>query len=186
MRKLLFYLLIIILSSPVQANDVLKLKNELVFEGKVTRIKRCTVLFTSNRQRYEIPATEILFIHFGDTDDKVYKDYLIQSEKDPNTCLNGWLDAKNYHGKKEVHFILGFLFGPYAMVATALANPTPQKGVNTMMNSTNKDQFSDPEYLRCYRRKAKAELITMEAIGSVAMLAVVGIALLASWGANSH
>ena len=186
MRILLFLFLIILLSSPVQANDVLKLKNELVFEGKVTRIKRCTVLFTSNRQRYEIPATEILFIHFGDTDDKVYEDYLMQSEKDPNTCLNGWLDAKNYHGKKEVHFILGFLFGPYAIVATALANPTPQKGVNTMMNSTNKDQFSDPEYLRCYRRKAKAELITMEAIGYGALLGLVGIVVLASSGARNQ
>ncbi|MFM1744713.1 MAG: hypothetical protein RLZZ630_650 [Bacteroidota bacterium] len=186
MKATYFLPLFIFFIQIANADDILILKNEKVFEGKVIRIKNCGVVFKVDRERYEIPADDIHFIQFGDTVDKVYMDYLKRSETDPDQCLKGWLDAKKYHGKKEVHFILGFLFGPYAMLGTLLAKPTPEKGVNTLSNSVNREQFSDPEYLRCYRQKAKADLITMEAIGHGMMIGVVGVALLVAWGATTN
>ena len=87
------------------------------------------------------------------------------SFEDPNNCLSGRLDAENYHGKKGGHFVLGVLFGPFAMIGTALADPTPAKGKQTYMMSENKDQFNDPEYLSCYKKKAKGQLIGAEAAG---------------------
>jgi hypothetical protein len=33
------------------------------------------------------------------------------------------------------------------------------------MMSKNKDQFSDPAYLSCYKKKAKGQLIGMEGLG---------------------
>jgi hypothetical protein len=33
--------------------------------------------------------------------------------------------------------------------------------------SKNKDQFDDPEYLSCYKKKAKGQLTGMEALGWV-------------------
>ncbi|MDO9615988.1 MAG: hypothetical protein Q7J86_15885 [Bacteroidota bacterium] len=92
-------------------------------------------------------------------------EYLKMADGDPNKCMNGRVDADNYHGKKGGHFVLGVLFGPFAMIGTALSNPTPEKGSNTFVMSKNKDQFSDPEYLSCYRSKAKGQLIGMEALG---------------------
>jgi hypothetical protein len=35
----------------------------------------------------------------------------------------------------------------------------------TYMISKNKDQFNDPEYLSCYKKKAQGQLIGMEALG---------------------
>jgi hypothetical protein len=161
------------------AADILTLNNEMVFEGKVTKIKNCEVYFKVERNTYIIPAAEIFSLQFENTKNKIYTNYLKITNNDPNKCLNGSLDAKKYHGKKEVHFVLGVLFGPLAMVGTALANPTPEKGRNTYLMSENKGQFNDPSYLKCYKRKAKGQLITMEGLGWATWLLVLfGTALI--------
>jgi hypothetical protein len=92
---------------------------------------------------------------------------------DPDKCLSARLDAENFHGKKGGHFALGFFFGPFAMIGTALANPTPYKGKNTYMMSKNKDLFNDPEYLSCYKSKAKSQLLLTEGIGWAAWIVIL-------------
>lgn len=147
------------------AGDILILNNERVFDGKVTKIKNCEVVFMTAGNKYKIPAADILAIEFADPTDKVYTKYMELASEDPNNCLQGNMDAENLHGKKGAHFALGFLFGPFALVGTALANPTPMKGKDTYMLSKNRELFDDPEYLICYRKKARAKLIAMEALG---------------------
>jgi hypothetical protein len=137
----------------------------MVFEGKVTKIKDCSVIFKSDGKRFIVPSSEIFSLKFEDTADKVYTEYMEMAAGEPNKCLNARLDAENYHGKNGGHFALGILFGPFAMIGTALSNPTPERGKQTYMMSKNKEQFSDPEYLSCYKKKAKGQLIGMEAIG---------------------
>lgn len=84
----------------------------------------------------------------------------------PRKCLDGKLDAGLYHGKTTGHFILGVLFGPFAILGTlAIANPTPEKSKTTMKKSKNKELFSDPEYLKCYKKEAKGNLIVAEGLG---------------------
>lgn len=147
------------------ASDILTLNNEMVFEGKVTKIKDCAVVFRAQGNKYIVPASEIFSLQFENAKDKVYTDYLTITDGYQNNCLNGRLDAENYHGKRVGHFVLGVLFGPFAMIGTALANPTPEKGKQTYMKSMNKEQFSDPQYLSCYKKRAKGQLIGMEALG---------------------
>lgn len=148
------------------AGDILTLNNEMIFEGKVTKIKNCTIVFKVDGNKYIIPVSEIFSIQFENEEDKVYKKYLNISDQDPNKCLNGRLDAENYHGKKGSHFAYGVLFGPFAIVGTAaFANPTPENGNDTYLFSKNKNQFNDPEYLSCYKKKAKGQLIGTEALG---------------------
>jgi hypothetical protein len=136
-----------------------------VFDGKVAKIKDCGVVFKADGKNYVIPASEIFSLQFENPEDEVYKNYLKLGELDPNTCLSGRLDAENYHGKKGAHFAYGMLFGPFSMIGTALANPTPKKGRETYMMSENKNQFNDPEYLSCYKKKARGQLIGAEALG---------------------
>jgi len=147
------------------AADILTLTNEMVFEGKVIKIKDCAVVFKADGNKYLIPATDIHSIEFENVADEVLVSYLSTPDGNPNKCLNGRLDAESYHGKKGGHFFLGALFGPFAMIGTALANPTPHKGRLTYLLSQNKDQFNDLEYLSCYKKKAKGQLIGMEALG---------------------
>ena len=59
------------------------------------------------------------------------------------------------------------------MLGTALANPTPDKGKRTYEMSKNKKHFDDLEYLSCYKKKAKGQLIGMEAIGWGAWILLV-------------
>ena len=93
-------------------------------------------------------------------------DYLkLSSQQNTNVCLKAVEDAKNLHGKEVGHFFLGFLCGPFAIIGTAVANPTPINGKSTYFLSENKELFSDPEYLLCYKRKAKGKLISMEILG---------------------
>ena len=149
--------------SSKQKMDVLTLQNDMVFQGKIVRIKNCTVLFKAEGRKYLVPANDIFSLQFGDLNSRAYRDYVGLDED--NKCLNGRLDAENFHGKKGGHFALGFFFGPFAMIGTAIANPMPHKGKNTFYMSKNKDQFNDPEYLSCYRTKAKSQLLLMEAAG---------------------
>lgn len=165
MRKITLSLVAILWSMAAFAGDILTLNNDMVFEGKVTKIKNCEVIFKAGGNKYTVPATDIFSIEFEDTQDKVYTDYMQMVGENPEKCLKGRLDAENFHGKKGGHFILGVLFGPFAMIGTALANPTPEKGRRTYLYSKNKDQFSDLEYLSCYRKKARGQLIGMEALG---------------------
>lgn len=153
--------------------DILTLIDQSAFQGKVTKIKDCVIIFKTNDAKYLIPAIDIFSIEFEDPNDKIYTEYLKLSDQDPGKCLNGRMDAENFHGKKGGHFILGALFGPFAMIGTAIANPTPDRGKQTYMLSKNKDQFTDPEYLNCYRKKAKGQLIGMEALGWGAWLLLI-------------
>lgn len=158
-----------------QANDVLILRNDMIFTGKITKIKYCIVVFEAEKEKYYVPASEIFAIEFGDIQDKVYTDYLNLPNTDPDKCMKGKMDAKAYHGKEPGHVLLGFLFGPLAMLGTALARPTPENSGKTYLNSKNKDLFNDPEYLKCYKRKAKGRLIGMEAIGWGLWLVIVAM-----------
>jgi hypothetical protein len=148
------------------AGDILTLHNQMVFEGKVTKIKDCSVVFKANGETYVVPANDIYSIEFGDVTDKVYTDYMSLAEGASDKCLNGRFDAEEYHGKKGSHFLLGVLFGPLAMVVTAVAaNPIPERGRQTNQLSQNRDQFYDLEYLSCYKKRAKGQLIAMEGLG---------------------
>ncbi|PKQ66701.1 hypothetical protein BZG01_10535 [Labilibaculum manganireducens] len=173
MKKTILTLTAIVFAFSTFANDILTLNNEMVFEGKVKRIKDCAIVFKSEGTKYIVPASEIYSIEFENAEDKVYTNYLEMQADEENKCFNARLDAENYHGKKGGHFVLGVLFGPFAIIGTALANPTPEKGKQTYMMSKNKDQFSDPEYLSCYRKKAKGQLIGMEALGWGAWILLV-------------
>lgn len=165
MKKLAVTLSVVFFSLLTFAGDVLTLTNEMVFEGKVARIKDCSIVFIADGERYTIPADDIYSIQFENVNDKVYMDYIALTQDDPNKCLNGSLDAENYHGKKGGAFFLGVLFGPFAIIGTALSEPSPLRGKNTAAMSKNKDLFNDPEYLSCYKKKAKGQLIGAEALG---------------------
>ncbi len=165
MRKTILMLLAGLLAGNLLAGDILTLAEGPSFEGKIIRIRDCHVTFRAGGEKFRIPAADILSIRFEDPQDKVYTEYLRLSAQDPNRCFRGKTDAALYHGKNGGHFLLGVLFGPIAMVGTALSSPYPEKGRRTVLMSTNKDLFSDPEYLLCYKKKAKGKLIGMEALG---------------------
>ncbi len=177
MKKTSIFFLAMLSAFTMYANDTLVLMNQMTFVGKVQKVKSCMLTFKTDGATYDIPATEIFSVKFADTQDKVSTKYLEQSKNDQNNCIAGHIDAENFHGKKGVHFTLGFLFGPFAMIGTAMTNPKPQKGRETMLMSTNKALFNDPEYLLCYKRRAKTMMIGYNLLGWSAWLAFVGLLL---------
>jgi hypothetical protein len=164
MKKISVILFFLAVAMSATAGDILLLRNELAFEGKVKKIKSCVVVFQSGGKHFHVPAEDILALKFEDVDNPIYTDYLALSDNNSN-CLSGDLDAESYHGKKGGQFALGVLFGPFALIGTALANPTPMTGAKTAMLSKNKELFSDLEYLSCYKKKAKGQLLGATAMG---------------------
>lgn len=128
--------------------------NELKFEGQVKKIKDCEIKFKTESGTFWIPSSDISTIEFADVNNKVYTDFIQQSDNSEK-CLKGSQDAQNFHGKTGGHVVLGVLFGPFAVMGAAIASPTPYKGKNTVIMSQNEDLFNDPAYLECYRKKAK-------------------------------
>ena len=165
MKNLSLIILSCLMTGYAFAGDILTLNNQQIFYGKVSKIKQCEVIFKTGGEKYTIPAADIFSIEFEDKNDKVYIKYLEELTSDPAKCVNGRLDAIQYHGKKTAHIALGFLFGPIAMLGTALSNPTPDKGQLTTQRSVHQELFDDPEYLSCYSKRAKGRLIGAESIG---------------------
>lgn len=165
MKKITVTLVFAVFALTTYCGDLLTLNNAKVFDGKILKIKDCEVVFKVGRDKFHVPATDIFCIQFADTANKIYKEYQQLSNNDPSKCLKGTQDAAQLHGKKGNHFFLGVLFGPFAMIGTLCANPTPYKGQKTPFMSENTDLFTDPLYLQCYKRKAKGQLIGMEAAG---------------------
>ena len=165
MKKLFLTVIASLLFVSLFAGDILTLTNNKVFYGKVKKIKNCEIVFKAQHKKYYVPVDSIFSIQFKDVNDPIYVDYLESLKSDTNKCLLGQLDAEIYHGKKAGHFALGFLFGPFAMIGTALSNPTPQKSTKTLLSSKNKALFDDLEYLSCYKKKAKNDLLLWETAG---------------------
>ncbi len=166
MKKITLSICAIALALTSYAGDILTLNNQKSFEGKVTSVNSKSVEFKVEKQNFSIPASEISSIQFENANDKALAKFLEVGKSDQNKCTAGTLDAENFHGRKGGAIALGALFGPFALVGTAiLANPTPEKGARTYMMSKNKDLFSDPEYLSCYKKKAKGQLVGQTALG---------------------
>ncbi|MDH5598318.1 MAG: hypothetical protein OEY34_04290 [Cyclobacteriaceae bacterium] len=172
MRKIALTLTMSFFIIASYAGDILTLNNKMIFEGKALKIKGCNLVFKAKGKKYIIPATDIFSVQFENPENKIYTEYIKLADEDPDKCLRGRLDAELYHGKKGGHFVLGVLFGPFAMIGTALANPTPEKGKQTYLMSENKEEFNDPAYLSCYVKKAKAQLIGIEALGWAAWILI--------------
>jgi hypothetical protein len=165
MKKSLLTILAIYFSFiafPATGSDILTLNNSLRFEGKFLKIKNCKVSFQSKEILYQIPADDIYMMEFENLEDEVLNSYLADAQEN---CLKGSGDAAQFHGKKGGHIVLGILFGPFAVIGAALANPTPMKGVNTVALSKNQDLFADPAYLACYKKKAKGRNAGHAALG---------------------
>ena len=166
MKKLTLIIITNLFTIAGFAGDILTLNNEMVFEGEVVKIKKCAVIFKAGGEKYTVPTSDIFSVRFGNVKDKVYTNFLELADDAQNKCLSGRLDAENYHGRKGGHFILGMLFGPFAIIGTAAtANPTPLKGRDTFAMSKNTEILDDPEYLNCYKKKAKSKLIGVEGLG---------------------
>ncbi len=165
MKNIVCSLFLLLFSICCFGSDILVLNNQMAFEGKVVRIKGCSVVFKAASQKYIIPASDIYCLQFEDVEDKVYTKYLALADSDPSKCLKANDDARLLHGKKGGHYMLGMLFGPFAIVGTLLSNPLPYRGKDTYMLSENRDLFKDPVYLKCYMQRAKSDLILMEILG---------------------
>lgn len=152
------------------AADIITLTNAHQLQGKVLNIRNRQVTFSIDESTFLIPSGDIYSIQFENPENKIYQRYLskLKADESLEKCMNARNDAQQLHGKKGGHFVLGVLFGPFAMLGTALANPNPLNGRNTPLLSSHKNQFNDPEYLACYKKKAKGQLIGMEGLGWLA------------------
>ncbi len=164
MKKLLIVCFLAMVGS-MSAKDVLTLRNNMHFQGTVISVKDSIAEFSVAGAVYEIPLVDISEIILEDTGSRAYSDLIALGLEDVNPCQLGQIDAELYHGKKFGHFFLGMLFGPFALIGTALSNPTPDRGSDTYAMSENQNYFSDPSYLVCYKKKAKSTLLVAEALG---------------------
>lgn len=164
MKKLLLIVLVLLVCMQgLTGADLIVLKDGHGFNGEIKSIKDCTIKFKWNNDKLYIPLEDVSYIEFNDPESKAALDFISMPED--NNCILGMKDAEMYHGKYGGHVVLGFFFGPCAMIGTAIAQPYPHRGKHTMALSKNKELFDNMDYALCYKRKAKGRLIGAEAIG---------------------
>lgn len=84
--------------------------------------------------------------------------FILQNDRN-NNCASGINDALLFHNKQAEHVIMGFFFSVFGVVGTLASNPSPEKGKDTYHLSENKTQFNNPDYKKCYKKKAKQQNI---------------------------
>jgi len=174
-KAFIFLILIGINCQLCFGGDIITLAKKKAFIGKVTKIKKCNIHFKANKQKYIIPASDILTIQFEDAENKIYKNYLKSIALNNNdACLQGTIDGEN-HGKGAKHIIFGFSFGLLGVIGAAISNPMP--GLSGVKVSESNELYYDSAYLECYKKAAKKKNIRMSAIGT-GVSAVLTLAVL--------
>ena len=151
--------------------DKITLIDSSTFEGKVTKIQKSQVCIKTGQSRHLIQLSDILEIKLENKNDRLLSKYFESGKEDNykegDKCLKGKLDAKSYHGKKGAHFVYGLLGEFYVVLGAASSKPTPITGKRTLKESHYKELFSDPEYLKCYTRRARGQNVKYAALGAV-------------------
>lgn len=173
MYKISLFVLAILFTTFAFATDIIRLNNQKLFDGKILKINDADVVFKMEGKKYVIPTSAIYSIDLEKGTHLLYSANLNTVVEHSTNCRCGEMDAKNLHGKKPQHIVLGMFLGPLAMIGTAMTSPNPYDGERTASLSENKELFSDKAYLGCYEKKARRQLIGMEAIGTGVMFAML-------------
>lgn len=180
MKRFIYVMVALLLTTSAfskNMNDVVTLTNQMSFKGQIKKVNPCSVIFKTEEGKVEIPAEDVNSLVFSEESGKAYRKYM-QQENYGDACFKGQTDASQYHGKVGQHIAWGILFGPFGVIGAAVANPTPMKGNETLMMSKNKDLFSDPGYLTCYKKQAKKKNVLTTCAGW-GMWILLGLALTA-------
>jgi hypothetical protein len=177
MTKLILLIFSFLISINLCAEGNLIIENQKWLEDNDINSLDCNSKINVEQKQYILTITDIVSLQLEEPYSSVENSFIKSCIEDSIKCINGSFDAKKYHGKKGQHILLGMFLGPYAMIGTALSNPTPERGEKTMSMSKNNELFNDPEYRKCYKKKAKRQLIGMEAIGTGISIISLGILL---------
>ncbi len=134
--------------------DWVLLKSGYAFRGDVIKFKHCELIMKVEGQRLVIPADSIYYLEFQNPLDNV----AVNMQKfELNNCVKGKFDAP-LHGRGFGNGCLGFFFGVFGVIGTALGNAKPIRGMRARL-SKNQDLFNDPEYMKCYRRRQRGRAV---------------------------
>ena len=166
---LLFSVNFILSASNIPA--IVTLNNGMKFEGVVKKINNCNCVFKTEGGKYHIPLSDIKNIDIYNEENEQMTNNLLSSQ---DKCMTGHFDAKLYHGKRGAHFALGVTTGIFGIIGVAMiADPHPYNGSSTLVMSKNRNDFNDPMYLSCYKKKAKGRLIASTSLGFAAWIGVI-------------
>jgi hypothetical protein len=164
MKKLYSLTIIFFLCFALQAADVVTLKNQQKFEGKITKINPSSVEFKAARNCYEIPLTEIDAIAFSNSNNPILI-ALLDDSLSVDNCMKGRKDAKKLIYKLPGFVFLGMLGGPFPLIFIKFSKPLPQKEPIIFSRSENKVLFDDPAYLDCYQKQVKKQNMLAVGVG---------------------
>jgi hypothetical protein len=164
MKKLYSLTIIFFLCFALQAADVVTLKNQQKFEGKITKISTNSLEFKAARNCYEIPLTEIEAIAFSNANNPILI-ALLDDSLTVDNCMKGRKDAKKLIYKLPGFVFLGMFGGPFPLIFIKFSKPLPQKEPMITSRSENKVLFDDPAYLNCYQKQVKKQNMLAVGVG---------------------
>ena len=166
------------------------MKTGFEIECKVRLVSLSTITYklksNPDGPDHEIGKDKVLMIRYANGSKDIFTDTEQPEEESyvPDTpelsasdkCHLGTMDADMYHGWKGASVTSGVCCGVFGVLACAIGSPTPEKGKQTSMMSGNKDLFSDPNYRKCYEKKARGTKINHALIGWAAWLLLLVVA----------
>lgn len=168
MKRIFFVLLLTCVVNLCHGNDVVVLKNGITIECSISSINNTIISYQENEKSKlsTVSLEEVMFLQI----DPKNKSLLRQMRKDfkkikrglqVDSCHEGITDANTFHKRAGGNFALGFFFGVFGLIGTAVGNPK-MPHYYPIADTSN---LSDPTYIQCFSRKAKGKNIGNAAIG---------------------
>jgi len=154
--KIYLLVAILLVGQVAISKDIIHLKNGERIKTHIIQIDS-GMLITQKGKTHELRhySTEDVEIIYLDENNQAMKSLVannIQQSIDIK-CEEGKADATVYHKRGFGNFCLGFLFGPFGVIGTAIG--TPRSPDYTKI--PNKENLENANYLNCYKKKAKGK-----------------------------
>lgn len=172
MKKAIFYLLLSLLPLLSFGKDIVFLKDGTKIKCKIDNIEQ-DVLYYTKKGKIQgfFKSEEVARIKVNARNTRIVK--LLNSNLPQNDlCEQGTSDAVNFHKRGGGNFALGFFFGVFGVIGTAVGNPKGPDGAVI----PNQENLKDPTYLKCYKKKAKKKNVSNALGGWASIIALVLIA----------
>jgi hypothetical protein len=172
MKKiLLFALLLSSLTS--YSKDKIKLSSGKTVRCNIVSLEQDRLTYTHRHQTITVSPSDVLLIEVDPDNTTIIEKLRLNYQENPlAACEIGKADAIAYHNRGFGNFCLGFFFGAFGVIGTAVGTPRSPDYVKIPI----KENLQNPEYLKCYEKKARGKNVGSAVGGWATFLLILVLA----------
>lgn len=177
MKKLLI-LAGVLIGFTSSAKDLIFLQSGEKISATIIDVRQDTLFYVKgkNGTAQFLLSNEVAFIQLDKKNTRVHQilqeNIVVEPPVDEIKMLEGKLDANLHHNRGFGNFCLGFFFGPFGVLGTAIGKPRSPDYVKI----PKKENLENTDYLKGYEKRARGKNV-LHAVGGWAVVVLLSLVL---------